>query len=323
MDGLILMGESLCRVDSQVSLHLTVPEAPGSVRAWAERRPEVTLSTVRPEGVRGWDVKPWLLLQELKEGWPAALWLDADVIVTRPISSLLEEFPSDSLIVAEEWVRHEAIPVAHRWGWRAARKVRPINSCFVRATQTHRPLLARYLQMTHDARYRAAQALPFERRPWHLTGDQVLLNALLQSEEFGQVPFDCLRVGRHIAQCAGSASYRPHHRLLDLFRGLPPLIHCIGRKPWMARQDLGRIHRFLIDLADDVSPYVLASRRVARDLDMTPEWLQARTSLGALLRGVTAHHPAMAGLPLAILQAFPMKVSQMVSFRKAKEDREF
>jgi ABC-type uncharacterized transport system YnjBCD substrate-binding protein len=103
MDGLILMGESLCRVDSEVSLHVTVPEAPASVQAWAERTPKVVLSTRPPDGVSGWDVKPWLLLQELNAGWPAALWLDADMIVTRPISSLLKEFPHDSLIVAQEW----------------------------------------------------------------------------------------------------------------------------------------------------------------------------------------------------------------------------
>jgi len=56
MDGLILMGESLCRVDPEVSLHLTVPGAPASVQAWPERRPEVVLSTRPPEGVSGWEV---------------------------------------------------------------------------------------------------------------------------------------------------------------------------------------------------------------------------------------------------------------------------
>src|SRR5207249_4169254 len=108
-----------------------------------------------------------------------------------------------------------------------------------------------------------AQALPFERRPFHLASDQVLLTALLGNEEFGRLPFDSIRVGRHIAQCAGSSSYRPHHRLLDVVRGLPPLIHCIGRKPWESTPESG-MEGFLLDLATDVSPYVLAARRVAR-----------------------------------------------------------
>ena len=323
MDGLILMGESLCRVDSEVSLHLTVPEAPASVRAWAERRPEVVLSTRPPEGVSGWDVKPWLLLQELNEGWPAVVWLDADMIVTRPISWLLKELPRHCLIVAEDWNRPEAIFVAHLWGLPEARPVRPINSCFLRVTQAHRPLLARWLQMTHDPRYREAQALPFERRPWHMKSDQVLLTALLGSEEFGRVPIDYLRSGRDIAHCAGSSGYRPHHRLLDLFRGLPPMIHGLGRKPWESRHDQGRIHRFLIDLADDVSPYVLAARRVATDLDMAPAWLDARTPLGAMLRGLTASHPAMDGLPLAILHAFHLRIGQMIEFGERKVDTKY
>jgi hypothetical protein len=271
--------------------------------------------------VRGWDVKPWLLLQELNGGWPAALWLDDDMIVTRPISSLLEEFPGDSLIVAEEWDRHEAIPASHLWGLPSMRPIRVINACFVRATQAHRLLLERWLQMIHDPCYREAQTLPFERRPFHLRHDGWLLIALLESEGFGRLPFDCLRLGRHIAQCAGSSAYRPYHRLLDLFRGLPPLIHCIGRKPWMSRQDQGRIFRFLIDLADDVSPYVLASRPVAKDLEMTPNWLDARTSLGAILRGLAAYHPAMAGLPLAILHAFYKRISQTIRFSEKKTDK--
>jgi hypothetical protein len=262
--------------------------------------------------VTGWDVKPWLLLQELNAGSPKAVWIDADMIVTRPITKLLEEFPPDSLIVAEEWDRHEAVRVSHLWGWPSMRPIPVINSCFIRATQAHRPLLERWLQMTHEPNYREAQTLPWERRPFHLSSDQWLLAALLESEEFSQVPFDCLRLGRHIAHCAGSSGYRPQHRLLDLFRGLPPLIHCIGRKPWVSLPDRGRMYRLLVNLATDVSPYVLASRRVARDLDMSPRWLEARTSLGAMLRGLTACHPGMAGLPLAILHAFHMKISQTI-----------
>jgi len=310
MDGVILMGESLCRVDPEVSLHLTLPDAPASVRAWAESRPQVVLSAARPEGVSGWDVKPWLLLEELDSGWPEAIWIDTDMIVTRSISALLEEFPLDSLIVTEEWDQPPVIPVSQLWGMPSRRPLQRVNGCFVRATQAHRPLLARWREMVHDPSYRHAQMLPYERRPLHLVSDDWLLTAALESAEFGDVSYDLLRLGRHIAQCAGSSGYRPRDRFLDLFRGLPPLIHCIGRKPWVSPQDLGRTNRFLIDLATDVSPYVLASRRVAKDLGMSPSWLDARTGVGSLLRGLTACHPAMAGLPVAILHAFHRKVNQ-------------
>ena len=145
--------------------------------------------------------------------------------------------------------------------------------------------------------------------------------ARLESEEFSHLPFDCVRLGRHIAQCAGSSGYRPHHRLLDLVRGLPPLIHGLGRKPWEPVKSRSRSERFLLDLATDVSPYVLAARRVARDIDMTPDWLEARTRLGAMLRKLTAGHPAMAGLPLASAHALQMKIGQMLKRERNDKGR--
>jgi hypothetical protein len=240
------------------------------------------------------------------------------MIVTRPISLMLKEFPLDSLIVAEEWNRQEAVPVSQFWDMASVRPVRVLNACFVRATQAHRPLLRRWLQMIHDPRYRQAQRLPFEQRPLHLASDGWLLAALLESAEFSHVSFDYIRLGRHIAQCAGSSGYRPQHRLLDVFRGPPPLIHCIGRKPWVSWHDRGRIYGFLTDLATDVSPYVLAARRIARELDIHPTWLGARTALGALLRGLTAYHPAVAGLPLATLHTLHLKLSQTIGGGKKK-----
>jgi hypothetical protein len=178
--------------------------------------------------------------------------------------------------------------------------------------------LERWLEMTHEPRYRQAQALPFERRPFHLASDQVLLTALLTSEEFSQVTMDRIQIGPHIAQCAGSSGYRPAHRLLDLFRGLPPLIHCIGRKPWEPTADQSRIQRFLLDLATDVSPYQLAARKVARELGMNPTWLEGRTYLGAVLRAVSGYHPGMAGLPLAIMHSVPIKIGQLIAFTKRR-----
>ena len=317
MDSLILMAESFCSLDRDVSLHLTVPDAPESVRAWASRWPNVELSTERPEEVTGWDVKPWLLLQELNQGRPEVLWLDDDMIVTRPISHLIRHFPSDVLIFAEEWGRW-TVPVCHLWGMRSARAFRLFNNCFIRVTQAHRPLLDRWLQMTHDPRYREAQALPYDQRPVQAQHDGWLLVALLESEEFGGVPFECIRAGRHIAQCAGSSGYRPYDRLIGLFRGLPPMIHGLGRKPWEVRQERNRIQRFLLDLATDVSPYVLASRKIAKKIDMPVDWIEARTRLGAVLRGLTGGHPGMAGLPLAIIHALQLSISNMMKSDQRK-----
>lgn len=315
MDSLILMAESLCAADRDVSLHLTVPDAPDSVRAWARGRPEVILSTARPEGVTGWDAKPWILLQELKEGWQEALWLDDDIIVTRPISRMVREFPADTLLFAEEWGQW-TVPVSHLWGMPPARSVQLFNNCFIRATQAHRLLLERWLQMTRDPRYREAQALPYERRPVQAQHDGWLLVALLESEEFGELRFDCIRRGRHIAQCAGSSGYRPHHRVLDLLRGLPPLIHGLGRKPWGVSPESGPMQGFLLDLATDVSPYVLAAQRVATEIGLQPDWLKPRTRLGGLFRRLTGGHPGLAGLPLASVHALEVRLRRMMGAKE-------
>jgi hypothetical protein len=314
MDSVILMGESLCKADPGLRLHLTLPDAPPSVQSWAKRWPGVSISTVPPQGVTGWDVKPTLMLRELDAGVPAVVWLDTDMIVTRSLSTMLAEFPYEALIVAEEWNRQGEVRVCEFWGLTSVRPLRVINACVVRANQAHRTLLERWLCLINHPRYRHAQTMPFEQRLLPVATDGWLLAALLESEDFAHVEVECLRIGRHIAQCAGSSGYRPHHRLLDLFRGLPVLIHGLGRKPWTTRTETSRLQRFLLDLATDVSPYVLASRRVARDLNVRSDWLESRTSLGALLRALTASHPGMAGFPLALLHAIHLQTQKAIGF---------
>jgi hypothetical protein len=196
------------------------------------------------------------------------------------------------------------------------RSVQLFNNCFIRVTQAHRTLLERWSQMTRDPGYREAQALPYNRRPVQSQHDGWLLVALLEGDEFGQLPFDCIRLGSHIAQCAGSSGYRPHDRLLDLVRGLPPLIHGLGRKPWDARREANSIERFLLDFATDVSPYVLAAQKVAREMHNSPDWLAPRTRLGAISRTLTGGHPAIAGLPLASVHALHRSLRRMMGSKE-------
>ena len=311
MDSLLFMAESLCAADRNISLHLTVPDAPDYIHAWARSRPEVTISTERPEGVSGWDVKPWLLLQQLNEGLPEAVWIDDDMIVTGSIAKMLQQFPSDTLVVSAEW-GDWPVQACQFWGLPPGRPIQLFNACFIRATAAHRPLLERYLELARDPRNQEFQKLPYEQRPKPASGDSWLLVALLESEEFAQLPFACIRRGRHIAQCAGSSGYRPLHRVLDLFRGLPPLIHGLGRKPWDVPQETGRVQRFLLDLATDVSPYTLAARKVAKKVGRFPGWLRPRTRIGAACRALTANHPGMAGLPLSCLHALHLSIGRMM-----------
>jgi hypothetical protein len=311
MDSLILMGESLCSVDQAVSLHLTVPDAPASVREWAASRPEVELSTERLPELSGWNIKPSLLLKELDAGWEEALWLDSDMIVSQPISKVVRRYPREALILAEEWTDAAPLAIAAGWGLKSKRPISVVNNCFVRVTQAHRQMMERWLAMLHDPRYRAAQAMPYDERPKHFLHDGWPLIALLESEEFAGVEYDFIRRNGEIAQCAGSSGYRPTHRILDVFRGLPALIHGLGRKPWEEPPAGSGAQRMLFDLATDVSPYVLASRKVAKKVGLNPAWVEARTLPGKVLRGVTNGHPGMAGLPLAILHSVEMRVRKL------------
>ena len=311
MDSLILMGESLCSVDQAVSLHLTVPDAPAKVREWAASRPEVELSTERLPELSGWNIKPSLLLKELDAGWEAPLWLDSDMIVSQPISKVVQRYSRDALLLAEEWTDAPPLAIAEGWGLKSKRPIGVVNNCFVRVTQAHRPMMERWRAMLHDPRYRAAQAMPYDRRPKHFLHDGWPLIALLECAEFADVEYDFIRRNGEIAQCAGSSGYRPTQRIIDVFRGLPALIHGLGRKPWEPSATGSGAQRLLLDLATDVSPYVLASRKVARKLRMNPSWVEARTLPGKVLRGVTGGHPGMAGLPLAILHSLEMRVKKM------------
>jgi len=311
MDSLILMGESLCSVDKAVSLHLTVPDAPAKVREWAASRPEVELSTESLPGLSGWNIKPSLLLQELDAGWEAPLWLDSDMIVSQPISKVVQRYSREALILAEEWTDAAPLAIAAGWGLKSKRPISVVNNCFVRVTQAHRSMMERWREMLQDPRYRAAQALPYDRRPKHFLHDGWPLIALLECEEFGEVEYDYIKRNGEIAQCAGSSGYRPMHRVLDLFRGLPALIHGLGRKPWEPVAAGSGMQQLLFELATDVSPYVLASRRVARKLGMKPSWVEARTLPGKVLRGLTGGHPGMAGLPLAVVHSMEMGVNRM------------
>ena len=114
----------------------------------------------------------------------------------------------------------------------------------------------------------------------HLVGDQEVLTALLGSARFAGVPLHLLRQGVDIAQCSGPAGYSPGARVRRALAGEEPaLIHAMGRKPWEAaalpgaRGAYERLHAAQ-------SPYTLAARRYAAELDEPAQWLGRSRSRG-------------------------------------------
>jgi hypothetical protein len=83
-------------------------------------------------------------------------------------------------------------------------------------------------------------------------------------------------------------------------------------------QTLGIVHeqclmqRVHLDFATDVSPYVLASFKDAKGLNMPLDWIEPRTWLGAISRTPTGSNPGVAGLPMATAHAAHLGIGRMM-----------
>jgi hypothetical protein len=245
--------------------------------------------------VTGWSVKPSLLLDRLDEGHEEAVWLDSDIIVAGEFRDRFDR--SGSLVVAAEphWVtRTTALTGARNGSSGAPRRFDGlVNSCVVRARPPHRPLLDAWQRRLASAEFRAAQRLDFGERPAHLRGDQDVLDALLASPPFADMPVHLLRPGEDIVQCHMADGFSVRDRIRHAWRQLPPLVHSEGFKPW---DDDRPSHVFL-----DVSPYVLLAQRYTDVLDGEPRWLHPVSMWGRVLRRLTREEPSAAGLVPAAL----------------------
>ena len=135
------------------------------------------------------------------------MWLDSDILVTRPLPRILPEAPAGTLVAAEEPRPLKPRNEPHRaiaWGLEIARRLpATVNTGILRVTPSHLELLRQWSAMLDDPMYRAAQRLAWRERPTHLLGDQDALEALLCSPRGVDVPVELLRRGSVIAQCKG------------------------------------------------------------------------------------------------------------------------
>jgi hypothetical protein len=257
----------------------------------------------RDAAVAGYSIKPLVLIDALKKA-KEAIWLDADIIVTAPILS--SEPTVETLVVAEEpW--SEAAPHVDRctpWGLcRARRLSATVNTCVVRATIDHLPLLGEWLAFLTTDEFRAAQKFPWQTRPRHASGDQEVLDALLCSDKYCNVPVKFLHCGRDIAQCFFEDGYSFVERLSNIRRRLPPLVHCQGIKPWLKR---GARPVYL-----DVSPYNYAARIFENQVIGDITWMYPHTCAGRILDILTFKHPSLAG-------AFPAAAKRLARIARLR-----
>ncbi len=290
-----------------VPLTLFRPEASAEFRMWLRGFPQVTLVDARLPGATTWNCKPHVLLALLDQGCEEVVWLDSDLAFARPFTYLFDGLSADTLAVAEDM--RFAVPrgtLARTSAWQLpVGKIYPttINSCVLRVTPRHRPLLARWCELMATPQYQAAQAQPYWNRPLHLRGDQELLNALLGSQEFAHVPVHFLQGGRDLIHCSGRGrSYSTRERLRGLFSPIAPILHNLSAlKAWQVLDDSPEKkpkNAFTERLFLEISPYLTLARRYEADLAPQTAWLHYRSALGSLLRALGCGHYALPGLPL-------------------------
>ena len=281
-------------------------EPSDAFREFVRAFPRVTLIPHRPEGADSWNCKPQALLAVLDGGAAEAVWLDSDLALARPCDGLFADLDPETMVVAEEMPSSKqqgSLARTQGWGLIPGRAFPvTINSCVLRVTPAHRPLLRRWRELLADSRYQAAQREPFLRRPLWFQSDQDVLNALLGSQEFTGVPVRFLKSGRDIIHASGlTRSYPVRERLGGLLgQRIPPFLHNPAAKAWHALDPASKArYRFAERLFVETSPYVALARKYAGQLGPDQAWLRHHTPLGRILRILGGGHYALRGLPAA------------------------
>jgi hypothetical protein len=321
MIGVKLAILSLARHAPDLEVLATLPFASDDDRAWIEEQPNATMADVDLD-LSGWDVKPALLAEHLHAGLPSVAWLDADVIVNGDLQALFDRVSPDALLVSEDlWWGQPFGPANYRrtdaWGLRRGRLTPFVaNTAILRVTAEHLPLLEAWQQLLERPDYRAAQSGSWDDRPVHLAGDQDALTALLSSAGWEQTEVAAIRSGSDIVHCVSSGAFTPSERLL-LWTGrrTPVLVHAASKKPWQSIDHGGSFIGQSAARAHDVlSPYTLAARTYAGDLEGEVQWPNCEPEHHSwMVQQLARKNAVLAELPWSVYDASRMQVHRVVA----------
>src|SRR5262245_11581493 len=307
--GLRIALASLRRACPSASAVVHRPRPSAAFRDWLAAFPNVRLVPELPAGAADWNCKPHVLLPLLEAGHDEAIWLDSDLLVSRDPSYLFDGVDPQELIGTEEpasSVNQGSAVRAAGWGFPVGRALPvTLNTCVLRVTSAHIPLLRRWKDLLADPGYAAAQLRPLGQRPLHWMSDQDVLNALLGSTEFRAVRVRYLRGGTEVIHCGGALGYSLPQRLRGIFRRVPPFLHAIASKPWAVFSDWYRARHapwfnFYRRVLQETSPYVAHVRKLRQEIGVDCPWLDRGTWLGWSLRVAGLRHFATRGLPLTL-----------------------
>lgn len=293
--------------------------APGFAE-WVATQPGCQLIETTLPGANNWNCKPQALLETLSRTGQGSqvVWLDSDLVVTADLATLLAKESPETLAITQEPLSatHQGSEIRTRgWGLAVGRAFREsFNSCVVRTTHHHIPLLEHWQSLLADPGYLQRAPEKLEQKPPHLWSDQDVLQALLGSALYQQVPIRVLRHGIDILHTGGGLAFSMGERLRGLSRPLPTVLHAIGVKPWVL---LGRgSHEpgwfpWFRRLMQETSQYVVYVRRYRGPLHDPLPWTTASTPLGRLLNLLSCGHWALRGLPVTLACRFIRLVRPM------------
>ena len=303
--GVRLLVASLARHHGGEPLLLFFPPADHAFRTWLQRFPFVHLIEDWPGG-SGWAIKPSALRYTLRE-FDEAVWIDADIIVTSNPRSMFHQENRHTMVVVEEpstQPNHGSTARTQGLGLNVGRHLAiTTNSCVLRVTNAHDPLLQRWATILASEEYLDSQRKQVEDRPLSLMGDQDVLCGLLGSTMFSDIQIRYLQHGRDIIHSGGLLAYTPKERLKNIYRS-PCFIHGQGTKPWkiFMPPDLTKKGFFwqYRRLAQEVSPYFAESKKYASDIGAEAKWMSYRSIAGRLLCAIGFGSHSLRGLPISI-----------------------
>ena len=140
--------------------------------------------------------------------------------------------------------------------------------------------------------------------------------------------------GSDIAQCFGPAGYTPTERMSNLRQSLPIFIHSQGGKPWERAPSPGVVwsaeERFLSSLRRyydyihlELSPYTAIAREYQEQLGEETSWLEIKSTPARLFATLSAGHPTLQGLPLAVFDAGVRHARRLLRIGRYRLDESF
>ena len=299
--GVKLLLLSLAKHMPGVDVNVFLPNASQNFLNW-EHELEFVLHRDSPTSSDGFDIKPDLLKWGLRQGYQRVIFLDADIVLTGKVPQVLNDVDQTALIVAQ------ASPLAtlpthlrtRYWGFPEGRAfLRNPSGCCISVNHDHLELIDDWRELIHSPSYVEAQRQCRQhgvKPPVPLRGDDELLIALLGSQKYRDLNIHFLSSSRDIAQCGSSAAFPVSSRILSFFRGLPPLVHAVARKPWLT-SDLSKLR------AQTREPYVLVARQYKDLLGENPLWLED-CFFECSSFGLFSANPALADLTAAIRESW-------------------